>query len=128
MLEPRSAEIIAFPARGPATKRPPPHGPERLGKALAAVDDALAAQRRAVVEWRAALADLRGAARSLGKSVQAYRDGLDALGGRVAVLHSEAAELACRAEAACGHRADRAVPRRTPGGIPWIGKERNAGL
>lgn len=105
MLEPRSAEIIPFPGRPPATERSPPRGPERLSEALAALDGALAAQRRAIGEWRGALADLRMATRGLGESVHAYRDGLGTLGARVAALRAKTAELASRA--------DHAFPRRT---------------
>lgn len=111
MSEPRSAEIIPFPVRASMAERSLPREPDRLGKALAALDGALTAQRRAIGDWCTALSDLREATRGLGESVQTYRDGLDALGTRVTALRSKAAELASRADAACVPRADRAFPR-----------------
>ena len=53
---PVTAEIIAFPLRrsGPATDA----GQERLQRALAALDEAVAGQRAAIAAWRGALANL----------------------------------------------------------------------
>ena len=51
---PVTAEIIAFPPRrsGPARDA----GQERLQRALAALDEAVAGQRAAIAAWRGALA------------------------------------------------------------------------
>lgn len=100
MSEQRGAEIFQFPARGPTARPASPQVSERLAVALAALDAALAEQRRATEKWRGALADLREATRGLGESVRAYHGDLDALGGRVAILRSQADGLARRVDEA----------------------------
>lgn len=101
MLEPRTAEIILFPLPPPTVERSSPREPERLNKALVALDTALAAQRQAIAEWRAALADLQGATLGLSETVQAHHGGLDALGVRVAALRSETEGLVECVDRAC---------------------------
>lgn len=101
---PVTAEIIAFPLRrsGPATDA----GQERLQRALAALDEAVAGQRAAIAAWRGALANLSTVVSGLGDSLHRYRSSLDTLGTRVAGLHTQALRLERIADAALVTRAD----------------------
>jgi hypothetical protein len=90
MPSPGTAEIIQFPARRPA---PATDGQDRLTRALAALDSAIAEQRAAMVTWREALDDLKKTTHGLGLSMQRYRGSLDRLGDDVATLHQEAVRL-----------------------------------
>jgi hypothetical protein len=101
---PVTAEIIAFPMRRPAP--PKDDGQERLRRALAGLDDAVAGQRAAVAAWRSALADLGTAVSGLDDSLRRYRGNLDTLGTRVAGLHSQAVQLERTADAALATRID----------------------
>jgi hypothetical protein len=93
MPEPTSVivEIIPFPSRRPAPSKDDGH--ERLQRALAGLDTAIAGQRAAVAAWRSALADLSTVVSGLGQSLQRYRGSLDTLGTRVAGLHAQAVQL-----------------------------------
>jgi hypothetical protein len=101
---PVTADIIPFPPR----RRTPPveDGQERLRRALAGLDEAVAGQRVAVAAWRGALADLSTVVGGLGDSLQRYRGHLDTLGNRVAGLHAQAVQLERTADAALAARAD----------------------
>lgn len=81
-----SAKVIPFPAR-------PAADAERLRRALAALDRAIADQRQAVSTWRGALGDLREAMAGLGGRVAAYRGELDKLAGGVSGLNVRATWL-----------------------------------
>ncbi|MGH7041920.1 MAG: hypothetical protein ACREFY_07295 [Acetobacteraceae bacterium] len=113
-----TAEIIPFPARVhagcaravrpcvarmdvvPTAGAPPPDGVERLRRALAMLDAALAEQRAAVETWRDGLIVLRGSVTRLGGSLRAYRDQLSGLRGRTEDAHAEALRLEAWADAA----------------------------
>ena len=95
---PVTAEIIPFPSRRPRSSAD--DGQERLRRALAGLDEAVAGQRAAVAAWRGALADLGTVVSGLGDSLQRYRGNLDALGARVAGLHAQAVQLERTADAA----------------------------
>ncbi len=100
-----SAEIIAFPSRqahAPAAE----DGQERLRRALANLEEAVAGQRAAVAAWRGALTDLGTVMHGLGESMQRYRGNLDTLGGRVAGLHAQAVQLERTADAAIARGRD----------------------
>ena len=86
-----TAEIIAFPERRSETLPEDPS--ERLRRALAALDAALAAQRTAVKTWRESLSDLQGTMQGLGTSLSGYHDTLGTLGTRVTALNTEARRL-----------------------------------
>ncbi len=103
MSEQASGNIIPFPRRVAQVTE---DGQERLCRALAGLDSALAAQRAAVASWRQSLADLHSVVSGLGGSLNRYRDSLDALGTRVSGLHSQALELERMADAALVSRAD----------------------
>ncbi len=93
-----TATIIPFPP--PRARVVPGEGEERLRRALQALDEALARQRRAVAAWRGALGELSGVASGLGHSLRHYRAGLDALVGRIDGLHAQAVRLERTADAA----------------------------
>jgi hypothetical protein len=96
-----SAQIILFPSR----QRPPTDaGQDRLRRALETLEAAMAGQRAAVAAWREALADLGTVMAGLGDGVQRYRGNLDVLAGRIASLHTKAAELERNADAALAVR------------------------
>ncbi len=87
----RTAEIIAFPARSPA---PPVLLPqERLARALASLNTALAEQSAAVAAWHRTLTDLKASAVGLGGSLELYRDSLASLGQGVSDLQTQAHAL-----------------------------------
>jgi hypothetical protein len=97
-----SATVIPFPSRRrPASEAagsvPQNAGgdpaQERLLRALAGLEDALARQRAAVAAWRGSLADLGTATSGLGTTLQSYRDNLEALRQRVAGLHTASVRL-----------------------------------
>ena len=93
-----TAVIIPFPSRRPAVCGS--EGQERLRRALAGLDEALATQCAAVAAWRAALGELGGVVSGLGDSLRRYRGSLDTLGTRVAGLHAQAVLLERTADAA----------------------------
>ena len=85
-----TAQIIPFPRRPAA---PPDPGQERLRRALAGLDAALANQREAVAAWRGALAELGTVVSGLGTSLRVYQGSLETLGTRVDTLHTQAVQL-----------------------------------
>ncbi len=87
----RTAQIIVFPSRQSAPTDD--EGQERLRRALAGLDSALAGQRLAVAAWRKALGELGTVVSGLGESLQRYRGNLDSLGDRVAGLHTQSVML-----------------------------------
>ena len=91
-----TAQIIPFPARQPN----PDDAQERLRRALAGLENAIAGQRAAVAAWRKALGELGTVVSGLGESLQRYRGNLDTLGDRVAGLHTQAVKLEQTADAA----------------------------
>jgi hypothetical protein len=98
MPTPATAEIIPFPVRTelpPADQpaAPAPDAQERLTRALATLDAALAEQRAAMAGWRASLDDLRKATTGLGLSMQRYHRTLGKLGSDVTELHAQAVRL-----------------------------------
>ena len=95
---PATAEIIPFPVRRSAPTVD--GGQERLQRALAGLDRALAGQREAVAAWRRALSDLSTVVSGLGDSLHRYRGSLDTLGTRVTGLHAQAVQLERTADAA----------------------------
>jgi len=101
---PPTAEIIPFPLRRPPVAEN--DGQERLRRALAGLDDAVAGQRAAVAAWRSALAELGTVVSGLGTSLQRYHGSLDTLGARVAGLHAQAVQLENIADAAMARHAD----------------------
>jgi len=98
----QTAQIIPFPVRQQTTD----DGQERLRRALAGLDSAIAGQRSAVAAWRKALAELGTVVSGLGESLQRYRGNLDTLGDRVAGLHTQAVKLEQTADAALAARRD----------------------
>lgn len=103
-----SAEIIPFPSRRPAPTGD--DGQERLRRALAGLDEALAGQRAAFAAWRGALGELSTVVSGLGDSMQRYCGNLDTLGTRVAGLHAQAVQLE--------HTADAALATGSGGPVP----------
>ena len=99
MSEQPSATILPFPV---PRRTPAEDGQERLRRALAGLDAAVAGQRQAVAAWRGALAELGTVVSGLGESLQRYRGNLDTLGTRVAGLHDQAVQLERTADAALG--------------------------
>lgn len=104
MSQQASGKIIPFPLKRPA--QPTEDGQERLRRALASLDSAVAGQRAAVAAWRGALAELSTVVSGLGESLHRYRDNLDSLGTRVAGLHKQAVQLERTADAALAMRGD----------------------
>jgi phage-related tail protein len=94
-----TSRIIQFPRRPQAAARLD-EGQERLRRALATLDNAIADQRVAVAAWRKALGELGSVVSGLGESLHRYRGNLDTLGTRVAGLHSQAVRLEKIADAA----------------------------
>jgi hypothetical protein len=101
---PVTAEIIAFPSRRSASARD--DGQERLRRALAKLDRAIAGQRTAVAAWRSALTELGTVVSGLGDSVQRYHGSLDTIGTRVTTLHTPAVQLERIADIALATRTD----------------------
>jgi hypothetical protein len=95
-----TAQIIPFPSRQPH----PDDAQERLRRALAGLEDAIAGQRAAVAAWRKALGELGTVVSGLGENLQRYRGNLDTLGDRVAGLHTQAVKLEQTTEAALAAR------------------------
>ena len=101
----RSAEILLFrPRATPATEAGQgvaaalPDPQQRLARALESLNEAMAAQRDAMTQWRASLAELKTTTTGLGQSLMRYRTNLDALGKDVASLHRQAKTLQAWAE------------------------------
>jgi hypothetical protein len=87
-LAPRPANILSFRKR--VTVVP---GHDRLAQALAALDLALAEQRRAITEWRGSLAELGQATAGLARGLACYRTRLDMLETSVGDLNDGARRL-----------------------------------
>ena len=85
-----TAQIIPFPLGRPPAQR---DGNERLQRAIAALEAAIANQRVAVAAWRSALADLSRVVSGLGDGLQRYRGSLDGLSVRVDSLRAQAVQL-----------------------------------
>ena len=101
MSERQSATIIAFPRPKAAPANDAAgDGPERLRRALAALELALSEQRTAVAAWRENLDALRGSVRGLGASLHAYQSRLGALAEEVGGLNQEARRMEAWADAA----------------------------
>jgi septal ring factor EnvC (AmiA/AmiB activator) len=97
----RSADILLFrprptPAQVPSETVSEPQ--QRLARALDSLNAAMAAQRDAMAQWRASLAELKTTTSGLGQSLERYRSNLDALGKDVASLHRQAKRLQAWAE------------------------------
>ena len=92
-----TAQIIPFPLRRPPVQR---DGNERLQRAIAALDVAIANQRVAVAARRSALADLSRVVSGLGDGLQRYRGSLDGLAVRVDSLRAQAVHLERTADTA----------------------------
>jgi hypothetical protein len=87
-----SATIIAF--RKPGAAVPAAENPqERLTRALAALEDALAQQRSAIAEWRQSMGVLRGSVQGLGQSLGSYRAKLGQLALQVDGVNRQARHL-----------------------------------
>lgn len=94
---PATAQIIPFPLRRPPVQG---DGNDRLQRALATLDTAIANQRIAVAAWRCALADLSKVVAGLGDGLQRYRGNLDGLAVRVDALRAQAVQLERTAQTA----------------------------
>ena len=92
------AQIIPFPVRR-ATASPAPgpapalDGQERLARAMASLNAALAEQRAALAAWCGALAELKTTTEGLAGRLRQYHGSLNALGTRVGSLKEEAVKL-----------------------------------
>jgi chromosome segregation ATPase len=80
-----TAEIIPFPAA---------FAPDRLTRALAKLEEALAAQHDAVTQWRGKLEALRGAVGGIERSLHSYGNELASLQGSVTRLREASERLA----------------------------------
>lgn len=85
-MENRTAEIIAFPA---------PSGPplDRLARALAKLEAALAEQGAAVRQWRGGLGELSETMSSMDRSVHDLQTSIDTLAARNAAARDQALRL-----------------------------------
>ncbi len=92
-----TAQIIPFPQRSPAASQ---EGQERLRRALAGLESAVAEQSAAIAAWRSSLAELGTVVSGLNNSLQRYRGSLDTLDTRVSALHGQAVQLEGIADAA----------------------------
>lgn len=84
-----TAQIIAFPVRA----KPAPPAEDRLARALASLNAALAEQSEAVAKWRGALAELKTTTGALSQSLQRYNTSLGTLSDGVSALHHKAKSL-----------------------------------
>jgi hypothetical protein len=105
-----TAQIIPFPLRRPVPATNDSR--ERLKRALAGLDEAVAEQRAAVAKWRGSLAELSTVVSRLGAGLQCYRGHLDTLSTRVARLHTQAVLLERTAGVVSANRADCSVSVR----------------
>lgn len=116
---PAGARVILFPTRSVAPPPPPPQAgtaQQRLTKALASLDAALAEQRTAMVGWRESLDHLRKATTGLGLSMQRYQRTLGKLGADVSDLHAQAVRLERWADDALAQSGTPA-PKRADAGV-----------
>jgi hypothetical protein len=91
----RTAVIIPFPVRPkPADCASEERAPEeRLARALASLNQALAEQLVAIATWRDALGQLKGTANGLRGSLLTYQANLQTLGDSVSAVHEKATSL-----------------------------------
>lgn len=89
-----TAVIIPFPTRPVAKPAavPDPDG-DRLARALAALNAALADQRAALTAWRSVLGELKTSTSTLEDSLQRYRGNLRSLGTSVSALREKSKAL-----------------------------------
>ncbi len=83
VAEKASAKIIPFPRVAP----------DRLTRALATLDAALAQQRSATAAWRETVAELQGAMHGLRASLRDYDTALSTLSHKVGALNAESRRL-----------------------------------
>ena len=90
-----TAEIIPFPARfvAPVPTARRTAEDERLGRALANLNEALITQRAAMAGWKASLIELRAVTGRLGASLRRYNDSMAQLDTKVGTLRAEAKKL-----------------------------------
>jgi hypothetical protein len=88
MADRATAKIIPFPARPPSEE-----AGERLARALAGLQAALAAQQEAVTGWRHALGELQVGMRGLLERTRQYQARLRMLDAGVSGLHAQAQRL-----------------------------------
>jgi len=91
-----SATIIPFPryqAPSPVADTAPEACQQRLARALATLDEALAEQRSAVADWRDTLSALRAAVHGLGHSLDTYHTQLGRLASDVEGVNRMARQL-----------------------------------
>lgn len=105
MSAPATAQIIPFPINAEARSSQSVHvattaeprakdaQQERLSRALASLDAALAEQRVAMSGWRESIDHLRKATTGLGLSMQRYHRTLGKLGTDVSDLHAKSVQL-----------------------------------
>jgi septal ring factor EnvC (AmiA/AmiB activator) len=116
--DPPSAQIIAFPVAARAQANA---DAERLAKALAGLDAALAEQRVAVAAWRDSLAALKRSTGGLADSLGRFQAGLETLDADVSALNGRARALerwADDAIAQVGAVPASAVPQRPETAAP----------
>jgi hypothetical protein len=84
------AEIIPFPVRAQPLETQPE---DRLARALAPLNTAMAEQKTALAAWRDALGALQVSTSGLGDSLKRYQKSLGTLGGQVAALHDQSVAM-----------------------------------
>ena len=92
----RQAVILPFPEKGD------PAAQDRLRRALAGLDNAIARQRQAVSEWQSVLHSLRGAIHGLHGAASAQERTLGELAENIAGLHGESLRLQAWGETTLG--------------------------
>ncbi len=115
MSDQMSATIISFPGMraAPTALAPVParasadiqDPQQRLQRALAALDRAVADQRIAVAKWRDSLGQLRGSVQGLGQSLGRYNERLSFVAEEMRGLHREARRLEALADGFLGAEA-----------------------
>ena len=85
-----TADIIPFPVRAQPVETPPA---DRLARALASLNTAMAEQKVALAAWRESLAALQTTTSGLGESLQRYQTNLGTLSGNVNALRDKAVSL-----------------------------------
>jgi hypothetical protein len=90
-----TAVIIPFPVRTKSAESQleEPRAEDRLAKALASLNAALAEQKVALAAWREALGALQASTSGLGQSLQRYQSSLGTLAGNVNALRDKAVSL-----------------------------------
>jgi len=94
-----NTRIIPFPARPRAAPAASDAAVQaRLRQALAALDAALAMQRKAVADWCASAGTLQDSAGQLRKNAASFQDALDRLAAEIGRVHARGQRLATCAE------------------------------